>query len=56
MAKRPPIKKLSAASRKARTVQPRVKSAKARRATVSRATSRVKAKTSINFTRSVRGK
>jgi hypothetical protein len=54
--KKAAVRKMSSAARQSRTVQPRVKGgAEAREAAVRAATKRVKAKTSIDFVRSVRG-
>lgn len=47
--------KLSAAQRRARTVQPQKASKEARQETVKRATSRVSGQAPINFVRAVRG-
>jgi hypothetical protein len=49
------VNKLSAAQRRARTVQPQVKSRKERQELVERATSKVSGRASINFVRAVRG-
>jgi len=48
-------KKLSQAERRARTVEPQVKSREARRQTVERATSKVSGRSPIDFVRTVRG-
>jgi hypothetical protein len=54
MAGREEIKTMSDAEKRDRTVEPRVRGTARRRATVAAATNRVKAKTTIDFVRSVR--